>query len=147
MAVKWLVIADRTKARIYKQKPFTMIDTLENSLGREKNRAMTTGKPGLSRSKFSQPSSTHSLTGEKSPHEDAAMQFARSLCRFLERRNAEHKFSELLIAAEPKMARSIRSSMEKHLTEKVHWMKKDFAHLSDFQIGEVFELNEPRKKR
>src|SRR6185437_13183338 len=81
---KWIVVADRIEARIYREKPFELVERVTNDLGREKNRALMTDKPGWSRSKLAQPSSTHSLTGEKNPHEEAAVQFARQLCRFLE---------------------------------------------------------------
>ncbi|MGZ3722314.1 MAG: host attachment protein [Bdellovibrionales bacterium] len=144
MAAKWIVVADRTKARIFKEKPFTNIKTLKNDLGREKNRAMTTDKPGWSRSKFSQPSSTHALTGEKSPHEDAAVQFARTLCRYLEHESQEHSFDGLLIAAEAKMMGRIRDSLPKHLSEKADWLKKDFGHLSEHEIGQALGLGQKR---
>lgn len=140
MAAKWIVIADRTKARIFTEKPFASLQILRNELGREKNRAMTTDKPGWSRSKFSQPSSTHALTGERNPHEDAAVQFAKRLCRYLEHESQLHRFKDLLIVAEPKMLGRIRESFPEHLAARTEWLKKDFGHRSAYEIGETLGL-------
>ena len=43
--VTWIVVVNRTQARIYQKKPFVLIQRLENEIGREKNRAMTSDKP------------------------------------------------------------------------------------------------------
>lgn len=138
MKKKWIVIANRIEARIYRDRPFVLIETLENELGREKNRAMTTDKPGWSHSRFFGPLGNHMLSGEKSPHEDAAVQFARRLSRFLERQGQARRYDELVIAAEPKMLGRIRGMIPKHLGERIEWLKKDFGHLSDHELARVF---------
>ena len=133
--IKWVVIIDRTKAHIFTQKPFTLIETFENRLGREKNRALTYDKPGWSRSKFKGPSSTHALTGEKNPHEDAAKQFAKKVGRYLEHQIGTHQFDEVTIVAEPKMMGRLRNEIGPHLLNCTHWIKKDFGHLSFSEVG------------
>ena len=140
MAAKWIVIADRTKARIFKEKPFTCIKTLENELGREKNRALRNDKPGWSRAQYSGSAGIHAMNGEKNPHEEAAIQFARTICKHLEHESQVHQFDDLLIAAEPKMVGRIRESLPKHLAEKTNWLKKDFGHFSEHEVGQALGL-------
>lgn len=132
---KWIVVIERSRARIFLANPFRHIETLENELGREKNKAMTTDKPGWSRSKLAQPSSTHSLTGEKNPHEDAAVDFARRISRHLEHEAQAHNFEELTIVAEPKMTGRIRQFLGSPALPEVEWLRKDWSHLSDHEIG------------
>ena len=126
MRKRWIVVANRTEARIYRDRPFKLIETLDNALGREKNRAMTTDKP--------------SVTGENDPHEDAARQFARRLGRFLELGNYSGRYDEIVLAAEPKMLGRIRSFIDRHLSRKIEWLRKDFGHLSDYEVSRVFGL-------
>lgn len=139
--MKWIVTVDRAEARIFKAKPFVRIQTLKNDLGREKSKAMTTDKPGMARSRLAQPSSTHALTGEKNPHEEAAVQFARRLARFLEHEGKAGRFDKLLVVSEPKMMGRIRKTLKKDIIDNCEWLKKDLAHFTDHEIGEVFGLN------
>ncbi len=136
MKNKWIIIANRTQARVFKENPFELLKTLENPIGREKNKALRTDKPSSGKSQYSKSAGIHSMTGEKDPHEEAAIQFARELSRYLEHQGEQHRFDELVVAAEPKMMGRIRKTMAPHLAEIVQWIQKDFGHLSDYQIGE-----------
>ena len=111
-----------------------LLNILENSLGREKNRALTTDKPGAARSRFSGAFGMHSLSGEKNPHEDAAVQFAKRLGHYLNKEEHTNKFDDLLIAAEPKMMGRIRAALGFKLSERVKWFKKDLCHLTADEI-------------
>lgn len=132
----WVVVADRVQARVFARHPFELLHVLNNPLGREKNRSLTTDKPGWARSRFSSPASTHALTGEKNQHEIAALQFAREIARFLEAKLIARRFDELLIVAEPKMLGRIRQMLPKVLVKQAQWLKKDFGKLSAHQIGQ-----------
>ena len=145
MKTKWIVVANRTQAKIFKENPFVLLKTLENPLGREKNLALRTDKPGSGKSQYSKSAGIHSMTGEKDPHEEAAIQFARELSRYLEHQGEQHRFDELVVAAEPKMMGRIRKTMALHLSETVQWIQKDFGHLSDYQIGKSLGITNERK--
>src|ERR1700757_1598785 len=96
MSIQWIAIVNRTGAQLYSEKTFRLVGELKNSLGREKNRAMTDDRPGLARSRFIA-GSTHSMTGEKNPHEDAAVAFARRVASFLRKQFSLKKFDKLLM--------------------------------------------------
>lgn len=135
MNIKWIVVVNRIQARIFQEHPFVLVETLENELGRERNRFLRKDRPGLSRGKPSCRSSTYSLTGEKDPHEDAAIQFARTLGQHLKRAFQAHRIEELTIVAEPRMMGYLRDSLGK-LEEKTKWIGKDLCHLNTHEIGE-----------
>jgi protein required for attachment to host cells len=120
-AVKqWIVVVTRTGARVFKSPEFEVITTLLNPLGREKNRAMTTDKPGLA---------------EKNPHEDAAVGFAKRIARYLHVKNSQNRFDELVIAAEPKMLGRLKAELDKTVAAKVRWWAKDLGKIPDADIG------------
>lgn len=143
--MKWIVVANRTEARIYNKKSFMPLNVLYNDLGREKNHAFTTDKPGWSRGKFSHASGPHALTGEKNPHNDAAIQFARQLCRHLKHQFDIHNFFELQICAEPKMMGYIRAHLDPQLMKWVEWTPKDFSYFNDTQIAEALGYEREQK--
>jgi len=139
----WIVAANRVQARIFSQRPFALIKTFINPLGREKNTALSTDKPGMSRSRYSKSLAIHAMTGEKNPHEEAAIHFARKLCRYLEQERHTHHFGGLVIAAEPKMLGRIRGQMTKPLLSEVQqWLHEDFGNLTDHEIGKALGLTQ-----
>jgi protein required for attachment to host cells len=145
MKIKWIVVADRIQARIFRSRPLTLIKILKNPLGREKNKALRNDKPGWGKSQFSGSAGIHSMSGEKDPHEDAAIQFARRLCRFLERNYEARLYDQLTIAAEPKMMGRIRRQLAPQISDGVQWIQKDFGHLNRLQIGASLGLSSERR--
>ncbi len=135
---KWIAIVNRVEARIYNAFDMKKLHTLKNSLGREKNRAFTTDKPGVGRGRTGSRSSTHAMTGEKKPHDDAAIQFARKINLFLQRSHARNKFGALLLTAEPRMKGWIKKGMDKMVEDSCKWQSKDLGHLSDHEVKKIF---------
>lgn len=86
------------------------------------------------------------MTGEKNPHEEASIQFARRLCEHLDDKRLNHEFNDLIIMAEPKMLGRIRAHMPKHLLANVQWRHQDLGHLSDYEIGKRLGLGEWKKR-
>lgn len=138
------IVVDRTRARIYKTDPFELVETLSNPLGRERNKDLSADSPGWSRSKFSQPSSTHALTGEKNPHEEAAIAFGRYIAHFLEKNIKAGKIETASIVCESKMMGRVRASLQQAIDAKLQWLRKDFGHFTDYQVGKTLGLLEPR---
>jgi protein required for attachment to host cells len=137
MKRKWIVVANRIEARVFKAKPFSIVEKLTNPLGREKNKALTNDRPGWSRSAFAGSRNIHAMDGEKNPHEEAAIAFARQVAKYLEAKEQQHVFEEVVIAAEPKMLGRIRKAMPTYLSNFVTWIGKDYGHLSDSEIGKL----------
>lgn len=148
MTKRWIAIVSRTEARIFDAEDMRKIYTLKNNLGREKNRAFTTDKPGLGRNRSLSKGSIHNLTGEKSPHNEAAKKFAHKLNAYLKKRFTEHRFDTLLLSAEPRMQGWVKSEMEESLKKRAEWRPKDLAKLSDYDLKVLFLGKEavwPRK--
>lgn len=148
MTKKWIAIVNRTEARIFNAEDMRKIYTLRNPLGREKNRSFTADKPGLGRNRSLSKGSIHNLTGEKSPHNEAAKKFAHKLNIYLRKRFHEHRFDTLLLSAEPRMQGWIKSGMQENLKKRSEWKPKDLAKLSDHELKALFLGKEavwPRK--
>ena len=137
---KWIVIANRISARIYCEKPFQHIITLKNPLGKERNRELRYDQPGFSHAKFGGPSSTHSLTGEKDPHEYATVEFAKEIRNYLKKESTQNNFDSLLIVAEPKMMGRMRNQLPKELISKCEWISKDLGHVPEGELLQAINL-------
>lgn len=113
----WVVVLNRIEMKIYRQysavKPLIFVKSIENSLGREKNRALTTDKPGSDRMNIKGAVHSHSLTRERDPHEEAAAQFARQLARELSTARKNGSYDKLILVAEPHMAGLLKKSLDK----------------------------------
>lgn len=129
MIHRWIVVVTRVEARVFEGREMVLKETLTNELGREHNRALTTDKPGVSRSRFSGVSHVHAMTGEKNPHEDAAIVFAKAVSMFLQKAQNRRQFESLLVFAEPKMMGRLRKYFSKSLLAVTDFQAKDFGHL------------------
>lgn len=138
MSKKWIAIVNRIEARIFDGETMTLVHRLSNNLGREKNRAFTTGRPGVGRNRTAAKASTHNLTGEKNPHAEAAMQFARKVNLFLSKRLGEKAYETLLVSAEPRMKGWIKTKMPKAVSARCEWNSKDLNKLSDHDLKVLF---------
>lgn len=130
---KWIAVVTRTGARVFSEKNFRLIVEMKNPLGKEKNKAMTTGKPGVGRTKF-KGGSPFGMTGEKNPHEDAAIAFARNVSEYLRKRLDEQRYDQVVIAAEPKMMGRIRGCLDESVQERAEWLRKDLGPLTAHEI-------------
>lgn len=141
MAKKWIVVASRVRARIYKEKPFKNVATLDNPIGREKNKELTKDQPGISKVNFTRSANAHhSLGSEYNPHDDAANEFAKTIGRYLAKKHSLHHFKEALIIAEPKMMGKIKSELEDRVKDRCEWITKDYDNLSDHELGTLLGL-------
>lgn len=137
MAIKWIVLVTRTEARMFSEKTFRPLAELKNDLGREKNRVMTTEKPGMARNNLGTPFSTHSLTGEKDPHEAVALAFAKKVSGFLDKQWKLGHFDDLLLIAEPRMAGRLRNEMDAKLMDRAQWLTKDLGKVAVHELPKI----------
>lgn len=129
----WTVVLSRNKARILTVIPginrkLKLVDEISNPIGRTRNREMKTDKPG--RGVASGRGATFSMTGEKDPHEDAAIMFVGKVCEQLEKLRHKKKFDALIVAAEPHLMGILKKKMKSNLkTQVVKWVNKDLEKI------------------
>lgn len=133
MPIKWIVLVSRANARVFNQNGYRPVTEIKGSLGKEKNKALTRAKPGVGRAKFSG-SSPHKMTGEKNPHEDAAIAFAKKVDRYLSKQLNLKKFDKLLVVAEPKMMGRLKKNLDKNVKAVTKWMAKDLGKVPATQV-------------
>lgn len=138
---KWIAVVTRVEARIFESKDFSLVTKLKNPLGHEKNRAMNSGKPGVGRSKFSGSMAIHNMTGEKSPHEDAAIAFGKRIGEYLNKQMDLNRFSDLLLVAEPKMLGRVKAHMDKKVMAHTECSAKDLGKLSAHELKKAITIS------
>lgn len=134
MAIRWIAVVSRSSAEFLRAQSGTVVASMTNELGRARSRIMTTDKPGSARNRTASRSSTHSLDGDKNPHNEAAKAFARRIAKFVDQQRKLKRFDQILIAAEPKMAGWLASALPAKVKEQVEWVHKDLAKLTPMQI-------------
>lgn len=142
----WVVVFNRTEAKIYQHtaanKPLTLVRRLENPLGREKNRAMTTDKPGRELTRFGSTKIGHSLNSELDPHEDAAIQFMRTLASSLELDRAKGSFERLTLVADPHMTGLLKAALDKTTSKVVDkCILKNLSKMPEHEIVHIMKPN------
>jgi protein required for attachment to host cells len=139
---RWLIVMGRKSAKIFtvsdKKPSLKWIKTLQNPLGREKNKVMSYDKPGMSMGKYSKNMSPHDLTGGKNPHEYVAVEFAKKVSDFLKHKSEDNEFSKLTIAAESHMMGLIKKTFKaEKMKLDVEWVKKDLDKLTVKKIEAI----------
>jgi protein required for attachment to host cells len=137
MKPTWIAVCDRINARVFTKRPFHIHYQLANEVGRERNRALGTDKPGVSRAKFGRPSSLHSLTGEKNPHDDLARAFSKRIGLYLKRQYDLGNFGDLILVAEPKMMGFLRRNLPAAVRKNTAWITKDLGKIKNQHIAKA----------
>jgi protein required for attachment to host cells len=130
MGRRWIAVVTRTRARILDRRDFSLIRTFDNDLGRERSRAMSADKPGVSRGKYAANPNIHRLARERSPHEEAAVVFARKVSSYLTRSFNQHYFDDILVVAEPRMMGRLRKHFSRRLLDHCQFEMKDLGRMS-----------------
>ena len=111
-----------------KSRELKLIKFLDNPLGRERNSALVRKQAGKG---------VHSVSGRvggvhyserkrHDPHEQAAIQFAKQINKFLSQQRQKEKFKTLTVVAEPNFLGKLKSDMRKELKGSViEWLGKD----------------------
>jgi protein required for attachment to host cells len=140
----WVVVFNRIEAKIYMQssiaKPLTPIKKIENSLGREKNSALTTDRPGLDQMRIGKSTViSHGMTREKNPHEDAASQFAHQIALDLETERKNESFDKLILVAEPHMIGLLKKTLDEHTLQRIeNCVLKNYSKKPEHEIVQLF---------
>jgi protein required for attachment to host cells len=126
----WFVVASQKTVRIFtevsERNRLKQLQEFDNPLGRERNRALVRKQAGLGVKSAGQGSVHYSEKKRHDPHEEAAVQFAKKVCNFLESEFQNKKFKSLTIVAEPHFIGKLRTMMKPALQKFVtEWIKKD----------------------
>ncbi len=146
----WFIVASQNSMRVFTEvsgkKKFKLINTVENPLGRVRNRNLINRQAGMAIKTFGSTGAVRYLkTKEFDPHDAAATEFAQKIVKLLERSRQKKDFETLTIVAEPGFLGKIRSAMGPQLKNHVvKWVKKD---LQKTPIIEIPKLLLPKKKK
>jgi len=137
---KWYVVASRTRTRIYQHTgPTTgldLIETLENPDGRVRGREMHRHKlgAGVARGKAGQ-ERTYSLESASDPHELVAVQFAKKIASFLDKKVQKKAFDQVVLVAEPHVLGLIKKELTTKTVDSLgRSIRKDLNKISDTQL-------------
>ncbi|MEQ1877349.1 MAG: host attachment protein [Bdellovibrionia bacterium] len=148
---EWIVVIDRAQARFFESETparrAEFVRRLKNPLGREKNRAMNTDKPGSDRMKIGKSVIGHSMSGEKDQHEDAAVQFVRTVGRTIVAGLQTGGFKRLIIYADPHISGLVGEVLgRRHLTVPIIWRHKNFSKMSDLEVAKIIRSDGDRQE-
>jgi protein required for attachment to host cells len=131
----WFVVASQREARIFvqtldrrsHQKRLKMIKKLVNPLGEVKRRDLIRKQAGRGIKSIGRVGSVqYSQTKRHDPQDEATLQFAHSLVRYLQKEYQKNHFFTLTIFAEPRLLGKMRSKMNLSLGSTVlEWRPKD----------------------
>ena len=138
-----VLLASRFEASLFENTDYgslKLIKKFSNPLGRLKNKGLQNDQPGMSRAKR-KGSAPHSLTAEKSPHEEAASQFAKKLVSYLKKQwNNKHELS-FKVVAEPHLLGLIKGQFgNSKVLDRVTWLEKDLQNVPPSKWPKILGL-------
>lgn len=136
-----LVVLNRAEAKFFKlaqpKSTLTFIKAMENPLGRERNRAMQNDKPGADRFKIKGSTVPHSMSGEKDPHEEAAIQFIRKVAEELNLESTKKNASKFVIVSDSHLTGLLNGMLSKNAQKQVSsYIQKNLSKLSEHELSE-----------
>lgn len=116
MRKTWVVVADRSRARIFTvatpKGPLTEFEDLVHPEARAHERDLTSDRPGRS-------SDNHVLGTAHGTHDQQAHAFAREIAERLEHGRVGAQFEQLVVVAAPDLLGMLRKAMNSHVTKMV----------------------------
>jgi protein required for attachment to host cells len=134
-----LVVVCREDAKFfsYQHQKLDFITKFENPSGTLKKRDITTDRPGLktSNSGFT---GMHGVGADKNPLEHIEESFAKYLAVSIPQEIAKHEFSEIKIAAEPKMRGLLKAEMlRRNSKSNITWLNEDWNKVPNHKIEKI----------
>jgi protein required for attachment to host cells len=149
--VHWFVVASQKEARVFvrtsDREQLELLKSLTNPLGAVKRRDLIRKEAGRGvKSAGRVGSASYSEPKPHDPHDEAVIQFAKEISRFLESEKFKKNFESLTVVAEPNLLGKIRTEMGEDLRSSVtKWIKKDLQKtpqkaLADFLLPKTNNL-------
>lgn len=134
----WYLVASQKSATIFTESPrgqLNEVKVFDNPLGRERNRALFRKQAGMGFSSQGQGSVRFFRNHRSNPHEEAASQFAREICKFLENGRQKKLYMTLAVFAEPHFMGKLRAHLDPKVKKRVsQWEKKDLQKTSRVEL-------------
>lgn len=139
MEVTWIIVGSRDEVRILEMhrpdEELREILDLGNPSGVLKNKDITSDEPG--RAFGNMRPGRHAYSSEQEPRERLLQNFYRDLIRRVDTAFSLHRFSRLVLVAEPHLLGIIRSLLTEQLSRVVHAeVHKDVSYEGSREIGE-----------
>ena len=114
----WVVVADSSRARIFKAEtplgPLHELETLAHPEGRLHTQDLTSDLPGRAFDTTGE-GGRHAMEQQVDPKEREALKFARQISEYLEAAQDESKFHKLVIVAAPRFLGHLRQCLSTRL--------------------------------
>lgn len=149
MATTWILVAHDAGARLFENngpnKGIQQVEAVEHPEGRERDRDLTSDRPGRSFRKNSGDPRRAAMSQSVGPHERAVSAFAKSLSEKLKAARVQNRFERLVLVAPPKFLGVLRSSLDGPTSQLVVGsIDKDLANSSEAELvkhlGEVIAV-------
>lgn len=122
--ITWVVVADSSRARIFKAEtalgPLQELAALAHPEGRLHAQDLTSDLPGRAFDS-SGLGGRHAMEQNIDPKENEALKFARQIAEYLENGQNENQFTKLVLVAAPKFLGYLRQSLSDRVVELVSW--------------------------
>ncbi len=137
MKLTWLVVADNSKARIFKVEsrmgPIEEIESIVHTEARLHEQKMTSDLPGRANGKGG--AGGHAYQDEVSPKEQENINFAKKIANELDAARKDNKFKQFVLVAAPGFLGNLRKQFNAQ-TQKLACFElaKNLSHLSAEEI-------------
>ena len=135
---RWYVLANRTGAVIYTDKPqskFSFVERLSNPKGQYTESQLDSDRPGKSFSSAARGAFQHPLDRRSKSHEHVAISFAKKITNTLAEAKQSGRFTELVLVAEPHFLGLLRKALPVSLKRVVkHEIAHEYAEGSDAEL-------------
>ncbi len=148
MPMQWVVVADKSRARIFQTSgrvdELVEIDDLLNPQGRQDDAALRHDAKGRFFGKGER-EQAHTADPHATREEHAADRFSREVMAYLERANHDQRFGSLVMIAPPEFLGLLRRQLSKNVESKVRQqLATDIANLHEPQIRDYLKQHLPR---
>jgi len=134
METLWIMIAHRSGARLFERSGrgagLKLVKDIPHPQGRLRNQDIDADKPGRSFDRFGQ--GRHAMSSEHEPTEHIAERFAKELANLLNEGAVTHRYSSLVLAAEPGFLGMLRTKLMPQTADKIiASLDKNLAHVPE----------------
>jgi protein required for attachment to host cells len=111
----WIVVASQSQARFFRylglKSGLKLVEKIQHPEGRLQDREIGTDRPGRAFASFGQ-GSRSAYSEERGPHEEVALDFARSLAEKLRVAHGRNEFRALMLVAESRFLGMLKSCLD-----------------------------------
>ena len=139
MKKSWVIVANKSSARIFEQKKknsLTLVECLYNPEAKVKEADIVSDRIGSSAQ--SNGHGHQSFSSKTSAKEYGEEVFAKEINDFLEKSRNKNSFKDLVVIAPPSFLGVIKKKLNKELSKQVvSYMNKDFSSKEDNEIAKL----------